>query len=458
VISHNGRVDARQAEVLATIDPALLGRRLRAARVAAGLTQGQIAGNEVTVGYVSRIESGQRRPDGKVLQLLADRVGASLDALLLGVTEDKSAAFRLELDFADIALQSGDPGQALTRIDALLHDSADKLAPGERVRAHLIRSGALESTGQLDDAILALEAIVKTGREQPGWLRSSIALSRCYREAGDLARAIQAGEAALASLDEELAASDEAIQLVVTVAAAYFEHGDTGYAIRLCKQVVERSETSGSREARAAAYWNVSVMESQTGSVAAAIPLAERALALLGEGEDDRNLARLRSQLGVMQLQSDPPMGAEALANLGRAAAELKECQASPIDVARNDVALARALFYQGELGQARALASATYDAAHGTAPLLAADARALEGQILAAEGEWVEAKAAYQDAVMTLTGVGADRSAAQLWLELGGALAAAGDDEAAGEAYRNAAVSSGLRPRRSAEQISRTL
>ncbi len=261
----------------------------------------------------------------------------------------------------------------------------------------------------------------------------------------------------MASLDSELAASDEAIQLVVTVAAAYFEHGDTGYAIRLCKQVVERAETSGSREARAAAYWNVSVMESQTGSVAAAIPLAERALALLGEGENDRNLARLRSQLGVMQLQSDPPMGAEALANLGRAAAELRECEASPIDVARNDVALARALFYQGELGDARTLASQTYDSAQGTAPLLAADARALEGQILAAEGAWVEAKAAYQDAVMTLTGVGADRSAAQLWLELGGALAAAGEDEAAGEAYRNAAVSSGLRPRRSAEQI-RTL
>ncbi len=197
----------------------------------------------------------------------------------------------------------------------------------------------------MDEAILAFEAIVATGNDRPWWLRSSIALSRCYREAGDLARAIRAGETALAGLGDELAASDEAVQLVVTVAAAYFEHGDTGYAVRLCKQVVERAETSGSREARAAAYWNASVMESQSGSVAAAIPLAERALALLGEGENARNLARLRSQLGIMQLQSDPPLGSEALENLGRAAAELKECEASPVDVARNDVASgARAL------------------------------------------------------------------------------------------------------------------
>ena len=44
------------------------------------------------------------------------------------------------------------------------------------------------------------------------------------------------------------------------------------------------------------------------------------------------NLARLRSQLGIMQLQSDPPLGPEALENLGRAGpAELKECEASPV-------------------------------------------------------------------------------------------------------------------------------
>ena len=163
----------------------------------------------------------------------------------------------------------------------------------------------------------------------------------------------------------------------------------------------------GSREARAAAYWNASVMESQSGSVAAAIPLAERALALLSEGENARNLARLRSQLGVMQLQSDPPLGSEALENLGRAATELAQCEASPVDVARNDVALARAFYQQGELSQARELARQTYDVTRDVAPLLAADARALEGQALAAEGAWPEAKAAYRDAVMTLTGVG---------------------------------------------------
>src|SRR3954452_5179146 len=71
ITGHNGEMDAQQADLLRAIDPKVLGQRLRAARVAAGMTQGQAAADDVTVGYVSRIEAGQRRPNAKVLELLA---------------------------------------------------------------------------------------------------------------------------------------------------------------------------------------------------------------------------------------------------------------------------------------------------------------------------------------------------------------------------------------------------
>ena len=56
-------MDSRGAAMLKEIDPAQLGDRIRAARVAKGWTQTQLAGTEISVGYVSRIESGQRRPN-----------------------------------------------------------------------------------------------------------------------------------------------------------------------------------------------------------------------------------------------------------------------------------------------------------------------------------------------------------------------------------------------------------
>ena len=81
-------------------------------------------------------------------------------------------------------------------------------------------------------------------------------------------------------------------------------------------------------------------------------------------------------------------------------------------------------------------------------APLAAADAKAIEGQAAAAAGDALAARLCYQAAVMHLTGVGADRDAAELWFELAGLLETIGDHDAARAAYRSAAASTGLRSR----------
>jgi len=83
-----------------------------------------------------------------------------------------------------------------------------------------------------------------------------------------------------------------------------------------------------------------------------------------------------------------------------------------------------------------------------GESPIVAADALALAGQVLAARGDAEGAKSTYRQAVLLLTGAGADRGAAQLWFELADLLEDVGDVEAAREAYRSAAASTGLRSR----------
>ena len=55
------------------------------------------------------------------------------------------------------------------------------------------------------------------------------------------------------------------------------------------------------------------------------------------------------------------------------------------------------------------------------------------------------EAKRAYREAILLLSGVGADRGAAQIWFELGGLLEGLGDQDGALDAYRRAAASTGL-------------
>jgi tetratricopeptide (TPR) repeat protein len=151
-----------------------------------------------------------------------------------------------------------------------------------------------------------------------------------------------------------------------------------------------------------------------------------------------------------MQLQSDPPLLDEAHLSLAQAREELRESAAGAVDHARCDVALARARFLSGDVEAARSAAADAYSRSAGLAPLLAAEARALEGQAAARMGDWEAARAAYGGAVPLLTGAGADRSAGQLWFELGGLLDEAGEAESARDAYRSAAAAAGIRSRSS--------
>jgi tetratricopeptide (TPR) repeat protein len=452
-------MDTQLAELSRTIDPAILGRRIRNARVAAGLTQTQAGGEYASTPYISRIESGHRRPDLKLLGLIAERLGTTAEELLLGVTGDKRSELRLELDYAELALNSGNPQEAAKRADEVIAAAAGtQLTELERA-ARSVRALALEAAGDLDAAILALEEFVDGDAGDLIWLRGMIVLSRCYREVGDLARAIEVGDKALTTIDQHgLHGVDEAVQLAVTVAAAYFERGDVRHATRLCRRAITDAESFDSPTAKASAYWNASIVASEQNDVATALPLAAKALAILEVGEDGRNLGRLRTQFGVLQLHLDPPEPLAAKQTLEQARRELEWSSASPLDQADNQLALARTALMLGDDNTAEAQAVATYHAVSEHAPLLAADARVLEGQVAARHGRTDDARAAYMHAILLLSGVGADRGAAQLWFELGGLLEELGDGDASRDAYRRAAASTGLTMRHIPERSHTTV
>ncbi len=441
-------VDNELAGLLRTIDLETLGSRIRNARLAKGLTQAEVAGPDASTAYISRIEAGHRRPDGRLLEKIVSRLDTTLEELLHGVDPHQKAEATLKLDYAELALTSGNADEALTRTAEVLELTENGVLPELSARASYLRALAFETAGRVEDAILALEDLTDDA-DGPTKLTAAIALSRCYRETGDLARAIDTGERALRRLEEyQLDGSDEAVQLAVTIAAAHFERGDVAYAVRLCHRAIERAERLDSPKAKASAYWNASVMESNQGAVDAAVALAQKALALLELGNDTRNLARLRSQLGISQLRLDPPAVEDARASLEQAARELAWSSASPTDSARNDIALARARYLAGDLAEAGARATEIFESFRGSLPMIAADALILSGQVAADQGDASGAQACYREAILTLTGIGADRGAAQLWFELGGLLEGVGAGDEARDAYRRAAASTGLTPR----------
>jgi transcriptional regulator with XRE-family HTH domain len=428
---------------LATVDLVTLGRRVRQARTRTGLTQDQVAGDDISGAYVSRIEAGQRRPDPTVVELLADRLGTTVEFLLTGVEPKVAEEARLALRYAELALNSGEPEDAREQVSRLLDDETTELGALRR-EAQWLLARCEEMLGHLDAAAELLEPLT-TDTEHRWWLPAVIALCRCYRETGDLSRSIDVGSRAQEHIRVlELEGTDDAIRLAISLVGAYYERGDESYAAQLCRAVVEQADRTGSRGARAAAYRNSSMIAHSRGQLDEAIRLAEHALTLMTDTDNVRSLALLQQQLGVLLLESSPDQHEYAQRLALQSRTELVGV-GSVIDLGRSDALLVRARMMGGDLDGAEQTARQTRDTLPNDS-LVTADIEALLGQIDARRDDREQALRHYRAAGVSLTEAGNDRSVAISWFELGALFDVAGDAAGACEAYRNAATALGLR------------
>ncbi len=147
-------------------------------------------------------------------------------------------------------------------------------------------------------------------------------------------------------------------------------------------------------------------------------------------------------------LRTDPPRLEDAREQLRLADRELEWSQASPGERARNQLVNAQALLVAGDAQGAAEKALEVVELYADAEPLIAVDALVLLGQTAWMSGEREEAQQWYRRAIGTLTGVGADREAAQVWFEVGTLTAQAGLVAESADAFQRAAASAGLTSR----------
>lgn len=427
-----------------------LGHRLRDLRVAQGLRQEALArATGVSASYLSRIEAGQRDPSPPLLAELARAVGSSVAFLLTGVDEQRAQRVRLRLRQAEYRLGEGECQWAESEFTSLLAAAENSGDPDLVTQVLAWRAVVLEAAGRLQQAIGVLEPL----REQahtggPRWMHTVIALIRCYREMGDLDRAVDLGESALAALtDLGLRDSDDGIRVAVSLLSAYYERGDVARAVYLGEDAVTRAERAGSPRSLAAAYWNASQLTADRGDVAGALGYAERAVALQSECEDVRLLARARLAYANVLLRQEQADVAAALVLLDRAEEALQSGGGSRVDLAYVAVERARAHLLSGEFDQAVRLADQALELFGGEPNLHAAAAYVVHGRAAALTGDRRSALVRYRQAVAVLTGAGAGRQAAHLWAELAALFDEAEDTAEARDAYRAATACLGVSP-----------
>lgn len=420
-----------------------LGARLRTARRQAGLSQTQLAG-ELSPSYVSLVEAGKREPSMQVLRTLADRLGCSVDFLTGGVDGHERERALLELRAAQVARIDGRRTEAARLGERLRRDR--RLTAIEQREALTCVAAAREALGELEAAIGLWQELwdtPATGVNER--VRVAVALCRCCREVGDLSRSIDIGERTLAELPT--GAGEEVAQqgrLVATLAAAYWERGDLSRAGQLLTGLMVDDEHRTLAE-RGAAYWNASLVTADRGDPVEALRLADRALALFSEDDDERNLARLQVAKAWLLARQDPPRAAEALELLRRALPGLTR-YGGQVDLAYAETELARVSLLLGDPHAAEAQVRSALSRLGAEPRVEAGGARTLLGRILLEQERRPEATRELLAAAEHLEQAQSGRHAASAWRELADVLLDSDEPRAAAVFYQRALDGLGLR------------
>src|SRR5919201_40586 len=130
-----------------------LGERLRQLRVAAGMTQTDLAGDRFSKEYVSQIERGKTRPTAETIEWLAARLGVDAAFLANGVSTDERSRVEAALARAEALLEDARDEETLAEIEGVRSAVLATGLPELEVRAIRTESYALMRQGEVRRAI-----------------------------------------------------------------------------------------------------------------------------------------------------------------------------------------------------------------------------------------------------------------------------------------------------------------
>ncbi|OIJ87301.1 transcriptional regulator [Streptomyces sp. MUSC 14] len=276
------------------------GRRLRKLRQARGLSQTALAGDGMSTGYLSRLESGARQPTERAVAYLAGRLdlepadfeepaGGSLAHALTLVA---STGSQTAMETLREALAAEGHEAPVLRWQALWQLARQRRVQGD----HLGEREDLEELVRLGEAVGLVTLRV----------RGLTRLARCLRSLGEINAALDAAMTAHhLAREDALDVEDRAAVLLalISVEAEAGRMPDAGaHTDELVELVAGRSDALW-----AEAMWTAAAVRLRQGDHTAAQGYLEDALERFGSGEDLVLWLRLRLAAGRLHLQKLPP-------------------------------------------------------------------------------------------------------------------------------------------------------
>jgi tetratricopeptide (TPR) repeat protein len=421
-----------------------LGERLRQLRVAAGLTQSELAGERFSKEYVSQIERGKTRPTRETVEWLAARLGVDPGFLANGVATDERGRLEAALTRAETLLEAGHNDESAAEYD-LLVPAARATGLSELEARSLLGAGRaqmrLGALRQAFDLLNEARGIVEAGSF------SDLERAEVLHALGVCRYQLNSIQTSLGLLNEALSLAERSglpcdslrSNILSWRSRCWRRQRDYEAAREDIERALQLAEDANDPRTIGAAYFQASLVADREGHWVLARTYAEKARAAYEQLADRVHIGQLTNNLGGLNF---------LLGKTDEAIGLLKEAFAIALDTGREaDAAqavssLAQIHLRTGNIEQAEGQARHALQLLEGHEDYLdeAGNAQLVLGRALLEQDRLDEAETAFDSAEASFEQLGSASHRAAAWVARGDLAARRGDDRLAAHLYRTAA------------------
>ena len=422
-----------------------LGDRLRQLRVAAGLTQTDVAGTRFSKEYISQIERGKTRPTREAVEWLAQRLGVNADFLQSGVSTDERTRIETRLARAEALSEAAEQLEAIEHVEDIKTAVLASGSPELELRMLSIEAWAQQSVGQVREAIDLL-ARARSIVEAPQF--SDVDRADVLFRLGVCRYKLSSIATSVALLDEALQLADKSglpcdllrSKILDWRSRCRRRQRDYEAAREDVERALELAEGLDDPRMIAHVFFQASLIAEREGQWVSARQYAERARALYEEVDDKLDVGRMLNNLGGLNFLLGKPD--EALHYLQDAVKVLIDVGGRSDEVANAVSSLAHVQLDQGDLHAAEEQARQALTLLNDHEDRLGeiGNAQLLLGRSLLEQGRLEESATSLAAAEATFDKFESTSHRAAVWIAKGDLAARSDDDAEAARLYRRAA------------------
>jgi tetratricopeptide (TPR) repeat protein len=423
---------------------ARLGDRLRLLRVAAGLTQTELAGDRFSKEYVSQIERGKTRPTAETVEWLAQRLNVDPVFLSSGVSTDERSRVEALLARAEALSKAYRYKEA---VDAYAEARKAVSATNSVELEVRTLSGEAWARMQEGDVRAAVELLNGARATAEGSIFSDVDRAELVFRLGVCRYKLSSVSTAVALLDEALVLAERSdlpcdglrSDIYHWRSRCHRRQRDFEAAREDVEHALELAQGVDDRRKMADAYFQASLVAERTGHWVLSRNYAERAKTLFQELDDERTVGRLLNNLGGLSLLLGKPH--QAIEQLKASFAVAVEVD-SKGDAAQAMGGLATVHLRLGEWEAAEEHARQALQLLEGREDFLdeIGQSQLVLGRSLLERDRFDEAEESFRAADATFEQFSSISHRANVWVALGDLAARQGQDTEAARLYRNAA------------------